>query len=121
MQSATCYGGCYVNPTCYGGCYVHPWGINWQWQPQAYINPATEEMLFGLTDLEKEILNELAKSWELFSSLEEKHPSDDLEFLQAIHAAQKMIALRVARRVNKDVWKQFNSNLVVDEPQSPEN
>lgn len=58
----------------------------------------------GLTPDEKEILDRLAKAWNLFARLEENHPSDVEEFAKAIHDAQKIIALRVARRIDPDIW-----------------
>ena len=67
------------------------------------INP--EEI--GLTSEEKECLAHLVDSWNSFQKLTGKHPSDDVEFCRAIHDAQKMIALRVARRVDKTIWGQY--------------
>ena len=61
----------------------------------------------GLTEKEKQCLNCLADAWALFSEMENKHPCDNQEFCSAIHNAQKLISLRVARRVDKDFWKQF--------------
>lgn len=60
----------------------------------------------GLTTEEKLCLQHLADAWQLFFNLVRKHPDDDKEFQTAIHDAQKLIALRVARRVNLDVWIQ---------------
>lgn len=60
----------------------------------------------GLSAEEKECLLHLVSAWNSFQKLVEKHSSDDAEFLKAIHDAQKMIALRVARRIDKDVWAQ---------------
>jgi hypothetical protein len=59
-----------------------------------------------LTEQEKEILGHLSKAWNAFVELDKKHPDDNDEFRRAIHDAQKMIALRVARRVDQDVWFQ---------------
>ena len=61
----------------------------------------------GLTETEENCLNHLASAWQIFSELKGKHPQDDNEFCNAIHDAQKMLALRVARRVNPNVWRQF--------------
>lgn len=89
-------------PTCMG-CFVS--NPN-SWHP--YMSPlifdATERP--GLTADEKLCLKHLADAWSLFINLDSKHPDDDREFHTAIHDAQKMIALRVARRVDTDVWKQ---------------
>jgi hypothetical protein len=64
----------------------------------------------GLTDDEKLCLYHLACAWNTFVKLQAKHPMDDAEFCKAIHDAQKMIALRVARRVDTEVWSQWNNN-----------
>lgn len=106
VNSPACLGGCFVdypnklidNPF---NPYVYPpWGSSpFAWDFTLDVN--------GLTEQEKSILESLAKAWNDFSQLEGKHPADDSEFCKAIHDAQKMIALRVARRVNPEVWKQF--------------
>lgn len=57
-----------------------------------------------MNNKEREILEHLKDAWNLFVSLNEKHPMDNEEFCKAIHDAQKMIALRVARRTNPEVW-----------------
>ena len=60
----------------------------------------------GLTFQEKECLKHLADAWNIFIGLSAKHPQDNSEFCTAIHDAQKLIAMRVARRVDKDIWTQ---------------
>lgn len=60
----------------------------------------------GLTSTEKEVLRLLSEAWNVFVNLDDKHPDDDDEFRRAIHDAQKTVALRVARRIDTDVWKQ---------------
>lgn len=87
-------------PTCMG-CFVN--NPN-QWIMPNYQFPAQP----GLTDREKECLRHLTQAWEAFMALDEKHPQDNSEFCTAIHDAQKMIALRVARRIDKDIWSQWD-------------
>ena len=58
----------------------------------------------GLTDTEKAILNHLVAAWNLFVGLESKNDHSSVEFMTAIHDAQKIIALRVASRVNPEFW-----------------
>lgn len=58
----------------------------------------------GLTIGERECLNSLAEAWNIFNRLGEKHHDDNAEFRHAIHALQCLIAWRVARRVNPEVW-----------------
>jgi hypothetical protein len=68
---------------------------------------ADDSSQIGLTDKEKIVLDHLADAWNVFATLGNKHPDDDTEFCAAIHSAQKLLAIRVARRVDKDVWKQY--------------
>jgi len=60
----------------------------------------------GLTDEEKEVLNHLKEAWAKFVALENHIPHDLTEFNYAIHMAQQKLAMRVARRVDSDVWRQ---------------
>ncbi len=56
----------------------------------------------GLTEKEKECLNHLKDAWNLFVNLEGE--ANFHEFIQGIHICQQVIALRVAKRVNPEVW-----------------
>lgn len=113
-EQAACMG-CFVNPPLnwlpYGPDYAHQ-------QPPTFCYdglrcPHTPQP--GLTGLEKECLNHLVEAWNLFVQMDNKHPQDNPEFCQAIHDAQKMLALRVARRVDTDVWSQWpNEHLPTD-------
>jgi hypothetical protein len=58
-----------------------------------------------LTDAEIQILNHLADAWNDFCKLDNVLEHDSDEFSAAIHAAQDKIAIRVARRVNPDIWR----------------
>lgn len=60
----------------------------------------------GLTDDEKAVLGNLLNSWDSFISLGKSTEDDIQEFRDAIHRCQQLIALRVARRVNPEVWRQ---------------
>ena len=53
---------------------------------------------------EKEILELLAKCWNLFLVLPELHPCDRQEFMQAIHAAQNIVLARPQLREHP-VWE----------------
>lgn len=86
------------NPTC-TGCFVT--------NPENWPGRVFEEKK-SLSDEERLCLKHLEKAWNVFLSLYDKHPMDDTEFCNAIHDAQKMIALRVARRIDVDIWKQFD-------------
>ncbi len=93
-------------PTCAGCCVK---------QPEMYIEMKPDFGKFelfvqkeGLTSEEKSILTLLASAWDVYNNLKEKHPQENSEFLDAIHRAQHIIAYRVARRIDKDVWKQWD-------------
>lgn len=86
--------------TCIGGCFVN------QFNPNVFKPSWDNENCKGLTSKEKEILKHLVEAWQLYVSLDKKHPDDDNEFRTAIHDAQKMMALRVARRVDPTIWFQ---------------
>ena len=53
---------------------------------------------------ERECLRYLALATNCFMGLGNKHPNDNHEFCQAIHDAQKLVAIRVARRVDPGIW-----------------
>ena len=59
-----------------------------------------------LTEQEQEILKKLAETYSLFINLDNRSDADNKEFVDAVHRAQQLIALRVARRVNPEVWHQ---------------
>jgi hypothetical protein len=60
----------------------------------------------GLTRAEMEILDKLATVWNAWCKLGCHAESDGNEFQDAIHRAQQLIALRVARRVDPTIWVQ---------------
>lgn len=105
--------GCLVNP------FYHPFygPIYNPWPPQNWDKtflmgdsiqqpalPFTLPPPATLTEEEKQVLALLAEAWNKFNSLDKKHPSDNPEFLDSIHRAQQIVSLRVARRVNPEVW-----------------
>jgi hypothetical protein len=59
----------------------------------------------ALTVAEKHILEMTAQAWNEWCALPDRAANDNDEFVRAIHAAQHLIALRVARRVDPDVWR----------------
>lgn len=62
----------------------------------------------GLTEQEKACGQLLAEAWNAFIALDARTTDDDTEFRHAIHAAQSLLALRVARRVDPHLWNQPN-------------
>lgn len=95
---------------CYG-CCVNP-GFTPQYPQDCYKFPEIKipelDFLAGvkLTNQEQQILKKLVEAWSLYSELENRSDADNKEFLDAVHRAQQLIALRVARRVNPEVWHQ---------------
>jgi hypothetical protein len=53
---------------------------------------------------EREILKLLTEVWNKWLKLEGKHPDDDSEMRRAIHSAQLLIAYRVAKRIDPEIW-----------------
>ena len=60
----------------------------------------------NLTTEERAILSALSDAWNIFCTLDKQSELDNIEFAQAIHAAQAKIALRVARRIDPTLWSQ---------------
>lgn len=58
----------------------------------------------GLTPCEKQVLEHLALAWNVFVSIETYHPDETEEMRRAIHAAQHIVATRVAYRANPEIW-----------------
>jgi hypothetical protein len=85
-------------PVCYG-CYVD----SIVFDDKTFESKNDESLTFE----EKECLRLLSEAWKAFSDLGQKHPSDNPEFCNAIHDAQKLIGIRVARRVDPDIWTQY--------------
>ncbi len=95
---------------------IHPPTELWEHEERPNYDQETlrkefRERLYGtaeatLTEDEKQVLALLAQAWDKFNSLDKKCPSDNPEFLDSIHRAQQVVALRVARRANPEVWTQ---------------
>lgn len=51
-------------------------------------------------------LPKLDFSYNLYCSLDKRSEADNKEFVEALHRLQQIVALRVARRVNPEVWVQ---------------
>jgi hypothetical protein len=60
----------------------------------------------NLTYPEQLILHYTKQAWDNFINLEGKTEDDIVEFKDAVHRLQQLIALRVARRVDTAVWLQ---------------
>lgn len=60
----------------------------------------------GLWAAERLVLDQLAEAWNAWCELGQRRPDDDQEMQISIHRAQHLIALRVARRMDPEVWSQ---------------
>lgn len=88
-----------TDPICCGSCLLN----------QDFFNDPDFSKPFssnGLTDSEKEILKNLGNAWNSFIKLDNLSVDDVQEMKDAIHSAQKLIALRVARRIDVEIWNQ---------------
>jgi hypothetical protein len=88
-------------PAC-AGCYT-------QYQFPINVDYDTKIPIYspylGLTDNEKLVLKHLGEAWNSFINIAEgKHPDHNHEFKDAIHRCQHIIAIRVAQRINPEVW-----------------
>ena len=99
IESATCCG-CNINYA-----WAQGWHPNQIPQPIApnWSNPIETALTQGLTEEEKAILQKLSLAWQEYVSIETKD-SNLREFNDAIHRCQQLVALRVARRVNPEIW-----------------
>lgn len=82
------------------GCCLQP---NWVKEQNTYFGQFEVGNPSGLTTAEKDILIKLANAWTEYLALETKE-SNIHEFNDAIHRCQQLIALRVARRVDPEIW-----------------
>lgn len=103
------------NPACQG-CYINPnFNQNFNFFNPDNLKPNCLDFFnsenFRLNDKclttdEKDVLKNLLDAWQNFVNLPLSLPDDVLEFKDAIHRCQQIIALRVARRIDEDVWRQ---------------
>ncbi len=72
---------------------------------EGLIFPTNErEKYDGLTKQEERILRMSARLWNAYGKLKEVHPTEKQELQLYIHQIQHLVARRVAKRVNPDVW-----------------
>jgi len=57
-----------------------------------------------LTEQEIDIIDMLANVWKEYSKLEEYHPSDYQEFIEAITRAQDIVISRLAIRIHPELF-----------------
>lgn len=94
---SACYG-CCLQPSYF---FVPP-----PWNPQYYECPPVFVEKPGLTVAELDLLKKLFDSYTAYCSLDARSETDNKEFIDALHRLQQLVALRVARRVDVEVWAQ---------------
>lgn len=52
----------------------------------------------GLTEQEGKVMDALVTAWNEFTQLEKTHPSEEKDFMNAIHQCQNTLCMRVLRR-----------------------
>jgi hypothetical protein len=60
----------------------------------------------GASHAERRLLDLSADLWNTYTQLEGRAETDDADFQAHVNALQRIIALRVARRVDPDLWTQ---------------
>lgn len=68
------------------------------------IKPECAKVIMQEEKIEKDILEYISESWNLFSKLPQTHPSDIEDFAQGVHDLQKVIGMRMIRRERPDVF-----------------
>lgn len=58
----------------------------------------------GLTEEEGYVADALCEAWNEYAALPVTHPTDQAEFLSAIHRCQDLLAVRIARRLFPEGW-----------------
>ena len=80
---------------------MHP---NFSFHPMPIEIPSQPEA--RLTYDERKILSHIGEAWNAFIDLPNRSADDTVQFRYAVHELQALIAVRVARRADKDVWVQ---------------
>ncbi|KKM03556.1 hypothetical protein LCGC14_1773210 [marine sediment metagenome] len=57
-----------------------------------------------LTEAERAILTALGEVWNDYCKLPDRRHANDRDFIRSIHEAQRIVGIRVARRVDPDFW-----------------
>lgn len=102
----------FLDPTLYVDADIRPEVVRASWpggaSPKLHEYPPAEPVTDNprLTPAEKAVMLSLGRAWTEFQRLDDRHPSDDGEFVTALHTLQCLIAFRVARRVDPDWWSE---------------
>lgn len=63
----------------------------------------------GLTDSEQKVMDALVLAFNEFAKIERQHPDEMRDFTDAIHRAQDLLAVRIARREFPDGWPTYTA------------
>lgn len=58
-----------------------------------------------MTEAEIELVDNLGKCWNAFLELPNEHGTESVDFMDAIHVAQRLIMARVGRRSYNEIKK----------------
>jgi len=79
-----------------------------------YANEKTEAAWVGfraamrsvrMDTFERALSHKIVQVWNQYLELDNRLETDNLEFMQGIHTMQNILATRVARRANPDLWR----------------
>ena len=56
------------------------------------------------SETEKKVMKHLVAAWNTFMELDYQHPQDQPDFCNAIHVCQRILAMRIARKVLPKVY-----------------
>lgn len=68
----------------------------------------------GLTNEEGWVMDALVDAANIYAELPVEHPSESYEFVAAIHRAQDLLAIRIARREYPEGWARFENGKLVE-------
>jgi hypothetical protein len=94
------------NPTCQGCALNYNFFENCHLPhiPIATMYAIPDLSSYQLTESEKEVLAYLAHAWNKFIKLDNHHLDHINEFRHGIHKLQYIIGVRVAQRLNPEIW-----------------
>jgi hypothetical protein len=75
--------------------------------PPLLDDPLCED---GLTHNEGAVMDALVSAAEAYRELPVEHPAEPQEFVAAIHRAQDLLAVRIARREYPSGWTRYDEN-----------
>jgi hypothetical protein len=61
--------------------------------------------LSGLTQEDQQVMDSLVEAWCIFVSLPDRNPDETNDFRAAIHACQRILAVRSMKRLYPNYWR----------------